>query len=280
MDKGTEGKRDEGIEGWGAPIQPEEIQRGLLTRRLGKKIHYFPEIDSTNLYAYKRAQQGGVEGETVIAEAQTRGKGRMGRSWLSPPYLNLYLSVLLRPKLPPIHAPQITLMSAVALAETLQSFLSFPPEIKWPNDIIVRGKKLAGILTESSCERDRMLFVILGIGVNLNFPRELMPETIRESATSIMILTGKPVDRVAFTRRLIQGLDRCYGDLEDRGFSSMARRWEGFFQLRGKRVRVEMVDQSVLGKAMGIDGDGALILEDEGGALKRVIAGDVIPLDP
>lgn len=280
MDKEIKRERDEGIEGWVAPLQPQEIERGMEVQRLGKTVHCFVDIDSTNSYARKRAQEAGVEGEIVIAEGQTHGKGRMGRSWISPPYLNLYLSVILRPKLPPIDAPQITLMSAVALAETVQSFIPFPPEIKWPNDIVVKGKKLAGILTESSCEPDRILFVILGIGVNLNFPRELMPEEIQESATSILILNQKPVDRVVFARRLIQNLDRCYGDLEDRGFPLMAQRWESFSQLRGKRVRVEMLHQAVLGRAKGIAGDGALILEDETGALKKILAGDVIPMDP
>ena len=243
-----------------APLCVEEIQRGLVTERLGKRIHYLSEVDSTNLYARNLAEKGGLEGEVVIAESQSRGKGRLGRSWVSPPCLNLYLSVILRPKLPPLHAPQITLMSAVALAETVQSFSPSPPEIKWPNDILVEGKKLAGILTESSCSPEKILFAVLGIGVNLNFSQELMPGPIREIATSLMILTGSPVDRGAFALQLIQNLDRCYGDLEDKGFPFIAERWRSFFRLGGRRVRVEMVDQIILGKAMGIDGDGALVV--------------------
>jgi BirA family biotin operon repressor/biotin-[acetyl-CoA-carboxylase] ligase len=256
------------------------IEKGLRTRRLGKKIHYFSALDSTNLYARKLAEEGALEGEVVVAESQTGGKGRLGRIWISPPNLNVYLSVILRPKLPPLHAPQITLMAAVALAETVQCFIPLPTEIKWPNDILVGGKKLAGILTESSCDPGKILFVILGIGVNLNFPKELMPEAIRESATSIMALTGKPVNRSEFTLRLIQNLERCYGELEEGGFSFLAERWAGFFRLKGKRVRVQMLEQAILGKAMGIDIDGALILEDERGFVQRIIAGDVIPLDP
>ena len=268
-----------GIDGFEAALRAEEIEKALQRQRLGRKIHYFSALDSTNLYARKLAEEGALEGEVVVAESQTGGKGRLGRSWVSPPNLNLYLSVILRPKLPPLHAPQITLMAAVALAETVQCFIPLPAEIKWPNDILVGGKKLAGILTESSCDPGKILFVILGIGVNLNFPKELMPEAIRESATSIMALTGKPVNRSEFTLRLIQNLERCYGELEEEGFSFLAERWAGFFRLKGKRVRVQMMEQAILGKAMGIDIDGALILEDERGFVQRIVAGEVIPMD-
>lgn len=271
---------DKGFEEISAPLRVEEIRRQLLTERLGKKLHYFPEIDSTNNCARDLAEKGGMEGEVVIAESQTRGKGRLGRIWVSPAGRNLYLSVILRPKLSPLHAPQITLMSAVALAETVQTFISFPPEIKWPNDILVGGKKVAGILTESSCTAERLFFVILGIGVNVNFPREEMPESIRDTATSLMALSGAPVDRTALALQLIRSLNRCYGDLEERGFPPMAERWSGFFRLQGKRVKVEMMDQAVQGKAIGIDGDGALLLEDDAGTRQRIIAGDVIPLEP
>jgi len=268
-----------GIDGLEAPLRAEEIEKVLTGQRLGRKIHYFSALDSTNLYARKLAEEGASEGEVVVAESQTGGKGRLGRIWISPPNLNVYLSVILRPKLPPLHAPQITLMSAVAMAETVQSFVPFPPEIKWPNDIMVKGEKLAGILTESSCDRERILYVILGIGVNVNFPRELMPESIRGIATSLLILGGKAVDRSAFVLQLIQNLERCYGELEREGFAPMAERWAGFFRLQGKRVKVEMMGQAVQGKAIGIDKDGALLLEDERGTQQRIIAGDVIPME-
>jgi BirA family biotin operon repressor/biotin-[acetyl-CoA-carboxylase] ligase len=260
-------------------LNPDEIRNGLESRRLAKKIHYFPEIDSTNRFAFKRAQEGGVEGEVVIADSQTQGKGRMGRKWFSPPSLNLYLSVVLRPKLPPASAPQLTLMAAVALADTVQAFLAAPPSIKWPNDILVGGKKLAGILTESSCETDRVHFVVVGFGVNLNLPAASLPDVIRDRATSLLILTGKPIDRTAFARQLINDLDRCYGELERKGFPRIARRWESFFGLRGRKVSVKMADQRVSGIARGIDGDGALIVEEEGGGLRKIIAGEVIPIE-
>jgi BirA family transcriptional regulator, biotin operon repressor / biotin---[acetyl-CoA-carboxylase] ligase len=262
----------------GVPLQLEELQNTLQAHRLGKRVHYFPEIDSTNRFAFKRAQEGGEEGEIVIAESQTQGKGRMGRNWFSPPSLNLYLSVILRPMLPPASAPRLTLMAAVALAETVQSFIGARPSIKWPNDVLVGGKKLAGILTESSCETDRVHFVVVGVGVNLNLPAASIPEALRGRATSLLILTGKPIDRTVFARQLINDLDRCYGELEHKGFPSIARRWESFFDLRDRKVAVELADQRWSGIARGIDGDGALILEEDSGAFRKIIAGEVIPI--
>jgi len=260
------------------PLSLDAIQGALGTKRLGTRFHYFQEIDSTNSYARRLAEAGAPEGEVVIAERQSAGRGRLGRSWESPPYCNLYFSLLLRPALAPVHAPQITLMAAVALADTVAAFVAEPPAIKWPNDILLQGKKLAGILTESSCDAKRIEFVILGIGVNLNFPRERMPESIRDRATSLMEVGGKSFSREKFLRRLIQDLDRCYGVLEALGFAAIAPRWEAYFALRGRRVRVEMVDEALSGTATGIDGDGALLLEAEDGVLHRVLAGDVIPL--
>jgi len=261
------------------PLQVQQIQDGLATSRLGNKIHYFSAVDSTNSCARQLAERGAEEGEIVIAESQNHGRGRLGRPWVSPPYLNLYFSVVLRPKLPPIDAPQITLMAAVALADTVASFIPVAPVIKWPNDVLVRGRKLAGVLTESSGDSVRIEFVILGIGVNLNYPRSLMPEAIRQRATSIVELTQKNISREAFVRRLIQDLDRCYGELEEGGFDPLATRWEARFGFRGKKVRVEMTDRVLIGRAKGIDRDGALILEDEMGQCQRVVAGDVIPLE-
>jgi len=257
----------------------DELRQGLAARRLGGKFHYFTELDSSNIYARQLAENGACEGEIVIAEAQTQGRGRLGRRWQSPPFANLYISLILRPKLAPVHAPQITLMAAVALAETVASFIPQSATIKWPNDILVDGKKLAGILTEASCDPDRVHYVILGIGVNLNYRLGAMPLEIRERATSVAELTGKPVRRESFLRRLIHDLDRCYGELEETGFALLARRWEAYFGLRGKQVRVELLDQIVTGRAIGIDQDGALLIEDHQGMRQRVIAGDVIPVE-
>lgn len=262
-----------------SPLRIDDLQGEAVAKRLGIKFHYFPELDSTNTYARRLAQQGASEGEVVIAERQSDGRGRLGRSWESPPYCNLYCSLLLRPTLAPAQAPQITLMAAVALADTVASFVSEPPAIKWPNDILLQGKKLAGILTESSCDSQHIEFVILGIGVNLNFSSELMPEVIRHRATSLMEIAGKTISRESFLRRLIHDLDRCYAILEDSGFDAIAPRWQARFGLRGKRVRVEMGSEMLTGRAVGIDRDGALLVEDDRGKHQRVVAGDVTAIE-
>jgi BirA family transcriptional regulator, biotin operon repressor / biotin---[acetyl-CoA-carboxylase] ligase len=270
---------EQGRDPGGEPLRLQAIQDGLPAKRLGAKLHYFSDLDSTNAYARKLAERGAGEGEVVIAEAQTRGRGRLGRTWISPPFVNLYFSVILRPRLAPAHAPQLTLMAAVALADTVAFFIKTLPVIKWPNDLLVGGRKLAGILTESSCDAQRIEWVILGIGINLNYPVALMPEAIQNRATSIMSLTGTRVNREEFLRRLIHDLDRCYGEFEESGFDAIAPRWEALFGLRGKPVRVEMTDQVMIGTVRGIDREGALILEDGKGGSLRVVAGDVIPLD-
>ncbi|MSP40574.1 MAG: biotin--[acetyl-CoA-carboxylase] ligase [Deltaproteobacteria bacterium] len=263
----------------GVPWSLDELRQGSVGNRIGGKFHYFFEIASTNSYARQLADSGAAEGEVVLAESQSHGRGRLGRHWQSPPYVNLYVSLILRPRLAPVDAPQITLMAAVALAETVASFVTQAVTIKWPNDILIGGKKLAGILTEASCDSERLHYVILGIGVNLNYAIATMPEEIRQRATSIAHLTGNTLSRESFLRRLIHDLDRCYGELERAGFAALARRWQSYFSLRDRRVRVELLDQVTNGWARGIDRDGALLVEDDNGVIQRVIAGDVIPVE-
>ena len=261
------------------PLRLALLRDELSASRLGKKFHYFDDIGSTNTAARSLAEGGAMEGEVVIADAQSAGRGRLGRRWASSPFANLYFSLVLRPKLAPAEVPQITLMAAVALADTVAAFVPDAPTIKWPNDILIGGKKVAGILTELSCTAERVHYVILGIGINLNYPAEMMPVDIRQRATSVLHLTGAPVSRESVLKRLIHDLDRCYGDLEDFGFTPLAARWQARFALRDRRVRVELLDQTVTGVARGIDRDGALLLEDDNGMLLRIVAGDVIPVE-
>jgi BirA family transcriptional regulator, biotin operon repressor / biotin---[acetyl-CoA-carboxylase] ligase len=262
-----------------AALDITDVRARLSAKRLGTRFHYFAELDSTNTRARELAESGAAEGEIVIAESQTQGRGRLGRRWESPPLSNLYLSIVLRPGLPPKHAPQITLAAAVALVETVGSFLPRPPVIKWPNDILIDGKKLAGILTEAACDTECVQYVILGIGLNLNYRAETMPETLRQRATSMADRAGENLSRETVLVRLIHDLDRCYGELEESGFAALRPRWEAHFGLRGRRVRVELGDQTIIGRAQGIDHEGALIVETDDEQRRSIIAGDVIPLE-
>jgi BirA family biotin operon repressor/biotin-[acetyl-CoA-carboxylase] ligase len=255
------------------------LQQGLGVVRIGAQLHYFLEIGSTNSHARELAEAGAAEGTVVVAESQSQGRGRLGRRWQSPAFKNLYLSILLRPKLSPAHAAQITLMAAIALADVVDSYVPGQAAIKWPNDILIGKKKLAGILTEASCDAERVHYVILGVGINLNYASESMPEEIRRRATSLLEVTGKPVQRESFLQGLLQGIERCYGELEQAGFAALAPRWQTYFAWRGRRVRVELLDQVTIGTAKGIDRDGALVLLDDHGVEQRILAGDVIPLE-
>ena len=260
-----------------APLDVARVQERIHSGRLVGPFHYRSEITSTNTLARELAERGAAEGEIVLAEAQTMGRGRLRRRWESPPFENLYLSVILRPKLAPRHAPQITLAAAVGLAQTVRFFLPEPPEIKWPNDILVRGRKLAGILTEAACDAERIHHVILGIGLNVNYRREGMPEELRDRATSLAEIAGHRLSRESVLARLIQDLDRCYGELEDAGFGSLRPHWERYFGWRGRTVRVAHSGRTVVGRALGIDPEGGLIVEDDLGQRHTIVAGDVIP---
>ena len=263
----------------GAALDLALVRAQLSAKRLGSSFHYLQEVDSTNSYARQLAEDGTAEGAIIIAESQTQGRGRLGRRWQSPPFSNLYLSFILRPDLSPRHAPQITLTAAVAVAETVGAFLPRAPSIKWPNDILFDGKKLAGILSEAVCDTERVEYVILGIGLNLNYPVDAMPEELRGRATSMADLTGARVSRENVLSRLIQDLDRCYGDLGESGFEMVRPRWEAHFDLRGRRVRVDVGGRPLVGWARGLDREGALIVEDEQGERRSIVAGDVIPLE-
>ncbi|MCX8118868.1 MAG: biotin--[acetyl-CoA-carboxylase] ligase [Desulfobacterota bacterium] len=256
-------------------LTPVEVLPSLKTRWMGKKIHYFTRLDSTNSKAYELATQGAEEGEIVIAESQERGRGRLGRRWFSPPFLNLYLSVILRPGLPPHQAPLITLMAAVATAETIEGFSGLPPVIKWPNDLLLGGRKVAGLLNEIRSETDRVHFVILGIGVNLNVDRAALPEEIRPLATSLREETGGPVSRRDFLCLLLERLEGWYERLRGEGGERILRAWRERARIGGKRVRVTSFGEVISGEAIDIDSDGSLLLRTEGGGTRRVVAGDV-----
>jgi len=256
-------------------LLPSEINPTLRTKWMGKKIHYFNTIDSTNSTAYQLALQGAKEGEVVVGESQEKGRGRLGRQWVSPPFLNLYLSVILRPKIPPHQASLITLMAAVATANAIEQCTGLTPSIKWPNDLLLGKRKVAGLLNEIHSETDRIHFVILGMGVNLNMEEKEFPKEIRTKATSLKRETGRPVSRRAFVSLLLEELERRYEIFLDEGGSPLLEAWKARAQIEGKRVKVTSFGEVLTGRAVDIDSNGALILTTGDGERIRVVAGDI-----
>lgn len=255
-------------------LTPSEIKAVLKTERMGKVIHYVQTIPSTNTEAYQLALRGAEEGEVVIAESQQKGRGRLGRHWVSPPFVNLYLSLVLRPSIPPDRASLVTLMAAVATAEAIQASSGLQPAIKWPNDILLNEHKVAGLLNEIHSEADRVHFVILGVGVNLNSDRTMFPEEIRDSATSLKLELGRPVSRRAFVASLLMSLEKWYTLFRNEGGNPVLEAWKEWARIEGKSMRIVSFGETVVGKAVGIDSEGKLILKTESGE-RRIIAGDV-----
>lgn len=251
-----------------------EIEKGLSCSYLRSALMCLPEIDSTNARARQLAEGGAAEGTVIIADRQSAGKGRLGRRWESPSAVNLYCSILLRPQIPVQQAPQLTFLSAVAVAETLQKLYHLDAKVKWPNDVLIDGRKIAGLLNEMSAETEQIHFVILGIGVNLNMSREQFPDELNYPATSVLLETGETVERVIFIREFLQRLDGYYGEFLQEGFVPIRRRWEALCDMMNLRVRV---DQRLQGTVVGLDSDGALRLQLDDGRLERVMAGDVKP---
>lgn len=250
-----------------------EIGPLLNTHDLGQTLHCSPELPSTNDTARELADAGAVHGEVVIAESQTAGRGRRGRSWSSPAGRNLYLSVILRPSLPPQRAPELTLVASVAACEACRK-AGVDTGIKWPNDLLVGGRKVAGILTELSAEADAVHWVILGLGVNLNAGPGDFPGELRDVATSLAIERGQPVPRALFAAALLSELEQWLDLHASEGFEPIRAAWRERSVTLGRKVRADGDGGEVAGVAEDIDASGALLVRGSAG-LFRVVAGDV-----
>jgi BirA family biotin operon repressor/biotin-[acetyl-CoA-carboxylase] ligase len=259
-------------------LTPLELSPLLSTHDIGQVIRSFDEVASTNEIAFKLAQEGAAHGEIVVAESQTRGRGRRGRSWESPPGLNLYFSVILRPELTPQRAPELTLVAAVALAETLRE-AGAEAEIKWPNDVQVDGRKIAGILTELSADTDSVHFVVVGVGVNLNAHADDFAPEVAKLATSLWEARGERVPRALFTAALWTRLESWLDRHADQGFEPVRRHWRDLNCTLGEDVLVKTERRELRGVAEDIDETGALLVRTSDG-VERVVAGDVEQLRP
>jgi BirA family biotin operon repressor/biotin-[acetyl-CoA-carboxylase] ligase len=242
-------------------------------RVIGRDVQVFQETSSTNDAVERLARDGVAEGAVVFAESQQKGRGRLGRRWISPAGKGLWFSVLLRPNLRPQEATQVTVLAATALARALRQHGDFRPAIKWPNDILVRERKLAGVLTELAAEIDRIRYVILGIGVNVNVAE--FPVEIRSNATSLQIECGGPVRRADLAATVLRELDADYDRLSRGQFARIAEEWAAQCTTLGRRVSIRLGERIVHGRAESLDESGALLLRTEHGHLERIVGGDV-----
>lgn len=257
-----------------------EVTPHLTTQILGRCIEYHDTVDSTNRAAGELARRGAVEGAVVVADAQSAGRGRMGRRWESPAGENLYFSVLLTPNVEPARVPQLALVAAVAAHEGLAACCpGLDARIKWPNDILIGGRKVAGILCEASLEADRVHRVILGIGINVN--GRSVPKPLRATATTLRIAGGCEVSRPALLAAVLNSLELRYGGwLRDGNLAGLLACFERHSALNGRPVTAENLSGTVRGTVRGITPTGELVLETAGGELVHLLAGDVHLLPP
>jgi BirA family biotin operon repressor/biotin-[acetyl-CoA-carboxylase] ligase len=244
-------------------------------RVIGRDIRVFQETTSTNDVAEKLARDGAKEGVVVFAESQTKGRGRLGRKWISPPGKGLWFSVLLRPTLRPEEATRLTIVAATALRRAIALATRLEPEIKWPNDILIRGRKTAGILTEMHAEPDQVKYLVLGMGVDVNLEAAEFPPELHKSATSLRVETGKLVDRPDLARCILEELDAEYLRLTSGRFAEVADEWESHCSTLGRQVSIRLGERLLRGRAEALGEDGALLVRSEHGRLEPVIGGDV-----
>jgi BirA family biotin operon repressor/biotin-[acetyl-CoA-carboxylase] ligase len=255
-------------------LMPDMLKQRLKGGLFGKRIHHFFKTDSTNRVALELGQAGEPEGAVVLAEEQTAGRGRAGRAWASERAAGIYVTLLLRPKLAPVQAPLLTMMAGLSTRAAVEAVTGLNVDLKWPNDLLIRGKKAGGILTEMHAEPSQIRLVIVGVGLNVN--QEKFTGELAERATSLRIETGKFHSRMELLVRLLREFEADYNRFLREGLASVVARFESASSyVRGKRVRVSNGVESYTGTTAGLGPEGLLQVEREDGRLMTVIAGDV-----
>ncbi|MCL2337964.1 MAG: biotin--[acetyl-CoA-carboxylase] ligase [Firmicutes bacterium] len=257
-----------------APL-PGEVITGLSTAFIGRRLEYVPELSSTNELATRLARDGCPAGTVVVTETQTGGKGRLGRAWFSPRDKGLWFTVVLRPPVNPAETPQLTMVAAVAVATAVRDHTGVPADIKWPNDILVRERKLCGILVELNAEMDRVNFMVAGMGLNVNVARREFPPEIRSAATSLLAESGEYIPRVPLFRALLKSFEDWYCLWLDQGFAPILRRWRELCITLDCPVTVHTLRESYSGYAVDVDDTGALLVRTASGRIERLLAGEV-----
>lgn len=265
-----------------------EITNNLTTKVLGRSIQYFDEIDSTNTYAKKIASEGCSDGTVVVAGMQHSGRGRLGREWESAPDKGIWMSVVLRPLLPPEDVQILTLAASVAVVNALKNCTGIQTGIKWPNDIVIDGKKVCGILTEISCELDRVNYIVVGIGVNVNHEEEDFPRALCNRAVSLRLCSelNQLTDSASFCQGLYKRSDIIKSILTElesvysiinRGCSTdIIDLWKKYSVTLGREIKATIKGNEYIGTAEDITSDGRLVLKCSDGASMEILSGDVM----
>ena len=252
-------------------LLPSEVNYGLNTKFIGKKIYYFDIVQSTMDSAWQLGMKDSPEGTLILAETQSKGRGRLGRSWFSPKHKGIYLSLILRPKIPPHQASILTLLAAVSVCEAIKEKTGLDTQIKWPNDILIQHKKLGGILTELNAEMDEIHFVVIGIGINVNNDKK----ALLSGATSLKEQKKEKINRIELAQEILRRIEKNYLDFQKEGARPIVEKWHDFNITLGRRVKILSRKEHLEGEAVAIDIDGALLLRNDSGLIQKVTAGDV-----
>ena len=259
-------------------LLPYEVKKDLKTNFIGHDIHYFKEVDSTNDVARYLAEEGAEEGTVVVAEVQNRGKGRRGKTWISPPG-GVWMSIILRPDILPSRAPLITLVTGVAVAETLKEELNLDVGIKWPNDILIGSKKVCGILTEVNASINKINYLVVGIGIDMNVEIPMFPPDLQKDATSLKNELNTEINGAMLVQKFLLKFEDLYNQFEEGKFPEILDKWRGLSKTIGSKVEVRTRGKTVRGEAVGINKDGILILELEDGSLRKMISGECLHIN-
>ncbi|MEG1413050.1 MAG: biotin--[acetyl-CoA-carboxylase] ligase [Acidaminococcaceae bacterium] len=260
----------------GAPdrLRPEEVVSRLDTQWIGHSINYDETVRSTNEVAKKLANEGCEHGLVCITEEQSNGKGRLARGWFTPFARGVWFSVVLKPQFMPSEASKCTLLAAVAVVKAVNTYPGIEAKIKWPNDILLQGKKLVGILTEMNAEFGHINYIVIGIGLNVNIPREIIPEELQDTAISLMDVSTTPINRAELLAKVLKNIEDLYEQVLVDGFAPVLAEWRKYSATLGQQVKVIAPDETYLGTALDIDEEGLLLVQ-RGAKIEKVIAGDV-----
>lgn len=256
-------------------VNEANVKKYLMTKNYGQSITYVESCASTQFLAHEEAQEDAADGTVVISEEQTAGKGRMARPWESKARQGIWMSVIARPVLAPQQAPQMTLVAAVAVTRAIEDVTGLIPHIKWPNDILINGKKVTGILTELQADPDAIKAIILGIGINVNQNETDFPPELETIATSLKMELGKPVNRAQLIAKILGYLEDYTKLYETHGFGPIKLLWEGYSNTAGKRIRAVMLNETIEGTALGISNEGMLELRMDDGSIRGIYSADI-----